>query len=405
MKKVLALVLAMVVVTAFLCSCSHAYASTDLMEGYNAEEVDCGNALSQVGNLTEFACNLLKNAVDTEKSTLVSPVSVLYALAMTANGAKGETLAEIESVLGMDVDTLNKALYAYSKQIAKTDEVQLANAIWFKDDNDFTVNTDFLQTNANYYNAGAYKGAFDKSTLDDINAYVKEHTNGQIKNILDEIPSEAVMYLVNALAFESKWQDKFGSSSDGTFVTKNGTVTLKFMQGDAAYIGDNTCIGAVKNYKDCKYSFVALMPTIVSLDSFVQTLTAERLQNLIANRPCGANLSMPKFSTDYNVLLNTALQKTGISLAFHPQLANLTGLGTVVPPYNLVISRVLHKTHLEVDNEGTKASAATLFEVQKAMAPAPILPPKDVVLDHPFVYAIWDNANNLPIFLGTYVGD
>ncbi len=408
MKRIFAVILTLTGTVCVFCSCSlwkHVYASTDLMEGIEGKNVSCGDALDNVSTLTDFACNLFANTVSEGKSTLVSPVSVLYALAMTANGAKGETLAEMQATLGMDVDTLNKVLLAYSAEIAKTDELALANAIWFKDDSDFTVDRNFLQTNADYYKAGAYLAPFDQTTLADINAFVEEHTKGRVKDILDEIPNEAVMYLVNALAFESTWAEKFGSSYDDTFNSYNGEVTKKFMAGSAVYMYDDTCIGAKKNYKNSGYSFVALLPEDNDVTAFAKTLTASKLQSLVTKAQGSANLQMPKFTTDYDVLLNDVLKNMGIRLAFDADFADLTGLGTVVPPYNLAITRVLHKTHLELDNEGTKASAATIVEIGKCTSAGPMDEPKLVLLNRPFVYAIWDNVNQIPVFLGTYLGD
>ena len=407
MKKVLAVILILACMTVALCSCSpkaHVYASTNLMDGYTRQQTH-GTTTAKVSDLNDFACKLFVNSLDEDKSTLVSPLSVIFALAMTTNGAKGETLAEMESTLGLDVATLNQVMLAYGTEIDKSEELSLANAIWFKDCNDFVVNDDFLQTNANYYNAGAYLAPFDQTTLDDINAFVEEHTKGRIKDILDKIPKDAVMYLVNALAFDGEWQNEFEYTTDGYFTAPNGTVTKNMMYGTATYLADDTCIGVQKNYKGGRYSLVALLPNQSDAIAFAKTLTASKLSELIGSAKGNANLVMPKFSTDFDLEMNGALQRMGIRLAFDGDFADLTGLGTVQPPYNLAISRVLHKTHIEVDKQGTKAGAATVVEINKCTSAGPSDSPKEVVLNRPFVYAIWDNVNNIPVFLGTYLGD
>lgn len=407
MKKVLAVILILACMTVALCSCSpkvHVYASNNLMDGYTRQQTH-GTTTAKISDLDDFACKMFINSLDQDKSTLVSPLSVIFALAMTANGAKGDTLAQMESTLGLDVGTLNEVMLAYGTELAQADQLALANAIWFKDCGDFTVNTDFLQTNANYYNAGAYLAPFDETTLKDINSFVEEHTNGRVKDILDEIPKDAIMYLVNALAFDGEWIEEFGRTADGNFTTPNGNVTKKMMYGTATYLADDTCVGIKKNYKGGRYSFVALLPDNNDAIAFAKTLTASKLLSLVDGAKGDADLVMPKFSTDYNLTMNEALKNMGMYLAFDRNLADLSGLGTVPPDYNLYISRVIHKTHIDVDMQGTKAGAATVVEIGKCSSIGPSEPPKEVILNRPFVYAIWDNDNNIPVFLGTYLGD
>ena len=157
--------------------------------------------------LSDFGVRLLKQCYEGDKNTLISPVSVASALAMTANGAKDETLTQMENVLGMESSALNIFLKGYRENLPSGSKykMNLANAIWFKDRPDFTVKEDFLQRNADYYSAGLYKAPFDNTTKKEINSWVDENTDGMIKEILDKIPEDAVMYLVNALAFDGEW--------------------------------------------------------------------------------------------------------------------------------------------------------------------------------------------------------
>ena len=93
--------------------------------------------------------------------------------------------------------------------------LKLANSIWFNDDPSFTVNEDFLQTNADHYGAGIYKAPFNEGTCEEINNWVSDHTDGMVKNILDKIPEDAVMYLINALAFDARWEEVYGKTISG----------------------------------------------------------------------------------------------------------------------------------------------------------------------------------------------
>ena len=181
MKRLIALLL----VFAFslgLTACSQVSAN-DLMKGVPAKAVDVLPDMDAgAAAAADFGVRLFKTSMEEGKNTLISPLSVLYALAMTANGADGETLAQMEQVLGMDVDNLNSYMLAYLDLLpeSKDYKMSLANSIWFKDDPNFLVEQSFLQTNADYYGAGAYKAAFDEGTRNDINNWVKEHTDGMI---------------------------------------------------------------------------------------------------------------------------------------------------------------------------------------------------------------------------------
>ncbi|MCR5754586.1 MAG: serine protease, partial [Acetatifactor sp.] len=188
--------------------------ATDLMENVKAEEVSVSRSAGEESQvMSEFAIRLFQ-ACDAggnkEENTLVSPLSVLFALSMAANGAQGETLNQMEDVLGGTTANLNEFARAYLNELSGRPEdvgtLELANSIWFKDASDFRVNQDFLQLNADYYNADIYSAAFDNSTLQDINRWVKNKTQGMIPTILDDIPEDAVMYLINALAFDAEWE-------------------------------------------------------------------------------------------------------------------------------------------------------------------------------------------------------
>ena len=180
---------------------------------------------------------------------------------MTANGAKEETLAQMESVLGMTKDELNIYLYSYMKKLPNGEKykLSLANSIWFTDDESFTVNRDFLQTNADYYGADIYKSPFDQKTCKEINKWVEDNTDGMIPEILDEINSEAVMYLVNALAFDAEWAKLYRESSVkyGKFTKEDGSeqnVELMY-NTENVYLEDDNASGFMKYYKDGKYAW------------------------------------------------------------------------------------------------------------------------------------------------------
>ena len=391
-----------------LTGCTMKVQAKDLMEGITPNNVDALDDLSsQNADVTDFAIRLFKASNENGKNTLISPLSVLCALAMTANGAEEETLAQMEEVLGMTTDELNLYLYSYMKNLPQGDKykLSLANSIWFTEDERFTVNQDFLQTNADYYGADIYKAPFDKQTLKDINNWVKQNTDGMIPEILDQIPPEAIMYLVNALAFEAEWSEIYEKHQvkDGEFTKEDGTKQdVKFMYGsEGTYFEDEKATGFMKRYKGGKYAFVAMLPNEgVSVSEYIASLDGESLNALLENpQYATVRTSIPKFETEYKVEMSEILKSMGMTEAFDMYNADFEGLGTSTDG-NIYISRVLHKTFISVGEKGTKAGAATIVENKDGAAAEPT-EPKEVYLDRPFVYMLVDCENNIPFFIGT----
>ena len=391
-----------------LTGCTMEVQAKDLMDGITPNQANALDDLgSQNADVTDFAIRLFKASEESGKNTLISPLSVLCALAMTANGAEEETLAQMEEVLGMTTEELNLYLYSYMQNLPQGEKykLSLANSIWFTEDERFTVNQDFLQTNADYYGADIYKAPFDKQTLKDINNWVKQNTDEMIPEILDQIPAEAIMYLVNALAFEAEWSEIYEKHQvkDGEFTKEDGTKQdVKFMYGsEGTYFEDEKATGFMKRYKGGKYAFVAMLPNEgVSVSEYIASLDGESLNALLANpQYATVRTSIPKFETEYKVEMSDILQSMGMTEAFDMYNADFEGLGTSTGG-NIYISRVLHKTFISVGEKGTKAGAATIVEMKDGAAAEPT-EPKEVYLDRPFVYMLVDCENNIPFFIGT----
>ena len=354
--------------------------------------------------LSDFAVELLRQ-VDQGESTLLSPVSAAYALAMTANGAAGETLEQMESVLGAPLEALNPCLAAYAGSLAdgKDSRCSLANSVWLRDDADrLTVEQDFLDAAASYYDASVFKAPFDGGTLRDINAWVSDRTDGLIPSIVNEIPESAVVYLVNALAFEGEWEKIYREDQvhDGTFTTEDGREQPAELMysAESAYLEDDLAAGFVKYYKGRHYAFAALLPDEgVSLGAYLASLTGERLRDLLTHpQDALVQTAIPKFTAETTAGLNEALAAMGMEDAFVPGLADFSAMGTS-PDGPLYISRVLHKTHLTLDERGTRAGAATAVEMDAAGDERPL----SVYLTRPFLYVLMDCEAGLPLFLGT----
>ncbi len=380
----------------------------DLMEGITPNNVNVLDDISsQNADVTDFAIRLFKASEEGGKNTLISPLSVLCALAMTANGAEEETLRQMENVLGITTEDLNLYLYSYMKNLPQGDKykLSLANSIWFTEDERFTVNQDFLQTNADYYGADIYKAPFNEQTKKDINNWVKQNTDEMIPEILDRVPVDAIMYLVNALAFEAEWSAIYEKNQvrEGVFTKEDNTKqNVDFMYGsEGTYLEDENAAGFMKYYKGGKYAFVAMLPDEgVSVSDYIASLTGESVNALLTNpQHTTVYTAIPKFETEYSVEMSEILKDMGMPKAFDPNNAEFEGLGTSNAG-NIFISRVLHKTFISVGEKGTKAGAATVIEMADGAAAEP-QEPKEVYLDRPFVYMLIDCENNIPFFIGT----
>jgi len=357
--------------------------------------------------LTDFAVRLFQKSNIPEENTLISPLSVLYALGMTANGAKGETLAQLETAFGMTVSSLNRYLQNNKKHLTPTAgcKLQLANSVWFTNTSRFTADQDFLQTNADCYGADIFSTPFDNTTLRDINNWVKEKTAGRIPKILDKIPDSAVMYLINALAFDGEWAEAYSKNQirPDTFTKTDGKQqNVDFMySNETTYLETENATGFIKYYKGGKFAFVALLPNEdAALEDCVNSLDGSALHALFsAPQNATVHAAIPKFETEYSTNLAAILKEMGIVDAFDANLADLSGLGTSKAG-NISIDRVLHKTYLSLNTQGTVAGAATAITPTDAgyFEPADV---KTVSLDRPFVYMLIDCNTNIPFFIGT----
>ena len=284
--------------------------------------------------------------------------------------------------------------------------ISTANSIWTRDDrNRIQVLPEFIQNVVDYYDPELYIAPFDDTTLNDVNNWVNEKTNEMIPRILSYIDPNDVMYLVNAVAFEAEWADPYEKYmiSDGKFTSADGTVQeAKMLSSTEDYIGDENTDGIVKDYMGRRYAFAALLPDeSISIDKYIEELTPEKLTALLQSRDGKdyqrADAKLPKFKYEYENKLNDELSEMGMPTAFSEDeyFSKLSAINAENP---LKIGYVIHKTFIDLDENGTKAAAATLVAMQdKAM---PMKPEKTVVFDRPFVYCIFDTQTYIPIFIG-----
>ena len=293
-RKIMGLLLVCVMIIN-LSGCKKVYAA-DLMSGVKANSVS-SKALDEtfINSQMRLALELFKSSAkeSENKNVLISPLSIQLALSMTANGAVGQTKMEMEKLLGgeLSIEELNQYLYSYVKSLPSEEKskLEIANSIWWRDTEDIlTVEKDFLQTNADYYGADAYKAPFDGQTVKDINDWVKEKTDGMIDSIVDEIDKFTMMYLINALVFDAEWENVYTKSDirDGTFSSISGKKSVVPMMNseEYKYLDDGKAVGFIKDYKDGKYSFAALLPNEdIGIYNYIKGQTTEGLLEILNN--------------------------------------------------------------------------------------------------------------------------
>jgi len=369
--------------------------------------VDINSAFAKAQ--ASFAAELFKGCAVGKDNTLVSPLSIMIAVSMVANGANGETKAAIETALGgLTTDELNQYLHSYIDGLPVDGETKLSinNAIWTNEN--YGINKNFLQRVLDYYGADAYMAPFTDQTVNDINAWIEENTDGEIKDMIKELREDAVMVLVNTLLFDARWAESFGKDQvveDQPFTNANGTVTnVDYMHGhddtNESYIETDKATGIIKDYKD-GYKFVALLPKDENgLEELVASLTGKEIISMLNNaQRVDLSYKFPKFGFKCSISADT-LKKTltnmGMGVAFDRDQADFSLLYD-----NCFIDSILQDTFIKVNEEGTKAGAASIIIVPPTTGPEDPLPPKNVVFDRPFMYMIVDSSCDLPLFMGT----
>ena len=413
-KKTFLAILSLILICSMavnLTGCATKVQAADLMEGVQANTVtskaaDDAFAQSQMRLAVDlFQASVLESK---DENVLISPLSIQLALAMTANGADGDTKAEMEALLGGEIslENLNEYLCSYVNNLPSAEKykLQIANSIWFRDNEGrLQVEKDFLQKNADYYGAQAYKAAFDDQTMKDINNWVKDHTDGMIDSILDQIDEDAVMYLINALVFDAEWQHVYDKSDvyKGKFTNIDGAEKQVDMMHseETVYLQDENATGFMKPYSGSKYNFAVLLPNEgVDIYEYIAGLTGEKLMETLSTPQLGMVMAtLPKFSYEYELTMNDVLKELGMPSAFSGDTADFSKMAHSSRG-NIYIGDVLHKTFISVDELGTKAGAVTKVQMNDECA---VMSEWVVTLNRPFIYMIIDNDTNLPVFIGT----
>ena len=361
---------------------------------------------------SDFAFKLFDETTQgKEENILLSPFSAYAALSMVLNGAAGSTRDQMAKALGISgtIDALNSRNQAVYASLTKNDNVQLeiANAVY--SDKDTPFKKAFIELCQQVYAAEAHSEDFKSpDTIERINSWCSNKTHGKISKILDKLSKEEKMVLLNAIYFKGKWAHQFekARTQDDEFMTTGGAKTpVKMMHqhNKFAYMrGANFDSLAIPYAGERQRMYIFLPDPNVKIAAFQTQLNKENWDKWMASyRLADVDLSLPRFKMEYSSRLNDALIAMGMGEAFERHRANFSNL--VPPPYRAWISRVLQKTYMDVNEEGTEAAAVTAVVVgveRAARLPSRVI---EFRVDRPFVLALVDDESKEVLFLGSVV--
>ncbi len=344
------------------------------------------------------------------ENLFISPASVSMALAMTYNGAAGETAAAMEDVLqikGMPVQEVNEAFADLRSILENPDpnvELAIANSLWARQGVAF--NDDFLQQNQDYFGARVAALDFDRpDAADTINQWVEEQTKGKIKDLIEPpIHPLTVLFLINAIYFQADWAEPFDPELTRTtpFHLPDGSQKehpLMFREGDYQYLdGDGFQAVSIPYGKNERLSMYVFLPNPeLTLQDFYSRLSPGAWQNWMESFWKTEGLvGLPRFTYEYEVSLNDALKALGMEVAFDDTAADFSGMRPIPP--RLFIADVKHKSFIDVNEEGTEAAAATSVEIRAESAPMDRF---SMIVDRPFCFSIVDNKTGSILFMGS----
>ena len=344
--------------------------------------------------LDPFQLRIFKeiNKSHLSENIMVSPLSIYHILSLTTNGALNKTLSEMLQALNENgIQNMNSSNQMLNKIISKLKAVNLANAVFTK----FKPLESFINIIKKYH-----AEIKTLESADQVNMWCKEKTNDKIPKILDSLDPDDLMVLINAIYFQGKWEKSFDkrATMKNKFMNLNKTpIEVLFMNKTDHFIYcENNEVQAISlNYKGLdKLEALIILPKNGKendINNYINDLTLEKYSNIIqklSNHK--VSLRLPKFEINFGDELTPYFNKLGMIQAFTDS-ADFSGMSKA---NDLKIGKIIHKTFIKVDEEGTEAAAVTAVVMKKrAMMPRPekII---DMIVDHPFLFII--RSNGLP---------
>ena len=369
----------------------------------------------------DFAFNLFRLAgprvpsepagQEPEKGTILSPISITYALGMLNNGAAGETLQQINKVLGFnnadEVNAFCKKMLTEAPYLDKLTKVQIANNIYVN--KDYTLNPVFVEKANDFYNAQPETRDFaDGKTRDVINQWASDHTEKMIEEVLseDEFKPNAVSYLLNAIYFKGTWKEKFKKeeTKEEAFKSAGKKVPMMHQQKKFLYADKGDYEALQLPYGNGAYSMTILLPKEgKSTYDIAQDLTAESWKTMwqsgVPSEGAIVDVKLPRFETNTDLDLVETMRRLGMPNAFDPQTAEFPDFCNT-PTFIGLMKQV---ARIKVSEEGTEAAAVTVIGMKNSVTPSEPIH-VNFHADHPFIYIISEQSTGAIFFIGHYTG-
>ncbi len=337
------------------------------------------------------------------ENVVISPLSINQAFGMAVNGASGENLNEMLEVLGYQTnEDLNEAFQNLRTALETADpkvELSIANSAWYRDD--YVIKDAFFQSLKEYYNAQIEGLDFNNTSqaLKIINNWVDKNTKGKIPEIIDDIKSNHILFLINAVYFNGEWTSRFDKkqTKDAAFYLSNSeeiSVKMMYQKEHFELLYQEDYRALKLPYGDASFYMTIILPNEdVSVDEIISSLnkeTAGVLKNTyMANE---VEVYLPRFKTECEYNLIPALKAIGMKRAF----SDPSGFHNIAND-GIIISDVIHKTFIDVNEKGTEAAAATSIGFVETS-----MPPSSIVfrVDRPFVFLINEKVSGAVLFAG-----
>jgi serpin B len=354
----------------------------------------------------KFAFDIFKEVAkaETKDNFMISPVSLSLALGMAYNGSDGETKTAFDDVLNyrtslLKVNEFNKNLITKLSSNADGSVMEIANSIWIKEN--FPVKNEFIGLNNDYYSAEVQNLDFSNpSSVDIINNWVSGKTHDKIPTIINSISEDAALFLINALYFNANWKYEFESKnthSNSFFNNDSETTQVEMMSQTATFLHTQNELfsSVILPYKKDKFSMVILLPNAEkTTDDIITEMNEEKWSSwLNSYDSADVALTMPKFKLDYKNKLNDELTNLGLGVVF-TNSADFSKISDI----KLLISYVLQKTFIDVNEEGTEAAAVTIIGFETTSAGGGNN--KIFNVNKPFLYIIKENVTGSICFMG-----
>ena len=346
--------------------------------------------------LSSFNCSLfdftLFNKMNKEKSgknLIISPLSIYQVLSLTTNGAKGETQKEMLDVLqSTNLEELNEINYEILKTFKRFSTIEIANAVMTK----FTPLEDFCTT------ADKYSAPIEPlESLEQVNKWCSDKTHGKIPKILETLEPETVMLLLNAIYFKGEWETQFEKESTKNLTFYNfgseekSVETMEQLSHFYYYEDKKVQIIELKFKEDFMSAIIILPNEKMDINTYINYLPMSHDEmNIVLGqlKRKKVHLLLPKFEVEFSDELNQILIDLGMYDAFSPNDADFSGLRE---EGGLYISKVIHKTYLKVNENGTEAAGVTVVEMNESAIFDEDSKIYDMKVNRPFLFLLKNN--------------